>query len=84
MINSDLVRDNFNIEHKRISNNDFNDNNDIYNAGYINYVSTNITNNYIDAIDTKSFEDRILGSHNAVWAANQYANKSLPLSRGRA
>ena len=45
---------------------------------------TNVTNNYIDAIDTKSFEDRILGSHNAVWAANQYANKSLPLSRGRA
>ena len=44
----------------------------------------NITNYYIDAIDTKSFEDRVLQSHNAVWAANQYANKSLPLSKGRA
>lgn len=43
-----------------------------------------VTNYYIDAIDTKSFEERVLQSHNAVWAANQYANKSLPLSRGRA
>ena len=53
-------------------------------SNVLNGGTTNITNNYIDAIDTKSFEDRILGSHNAVWAANQYANKSLPLSRGRA
>jgi hypothetical protein len=44
---------------------------------------TNVTNNYIDAIDTKSFEDRVLGSSNAVWAANQYANKSLAVGRGR-
>jgi lambda family phage tail tape measure protein len=45
--------------------------------------TTNVTNNYINAIDTKSFEDRLLGSSNAVWAANQYANKSLAVSRGR-
>lgn len=44
----------------------------------------NITNYYIDAIDTKSFEDRIYGSANAVWAANQYAgNKNLATSRSR-
>lgn len=43
-----------------------------------------VTNNYINAIDTKSFEDRILGSANAVWAANQYAGKSLAVGRGRA
>jgi phage-related minor tail protein len=46
--------------------------------------TTNVTNNYINAIDTKSFEDRLLGSSNAIWAANQYANKSLPVNRGRA
>lgn len=47
--------------------------------------TTNITNNYIDAIDTKSFEDRLYGSANAVWAANQYAgNKNLATSRSRA
>jgi phage-related minor tail protein len=46
--------------------------------------TTNVTNNYINAIDTKSFEDRLLGSSNAIWAANQYANKSLAVSRGRA
>lgn len=45
--------------------------------------STYVTNNYIDAIDVKSFEDRILGSSNAVWAANKYADKSLAVSRGR-
>jgi hypothetical protein len=45
--------------------------------------TTYVTNNYIDAIDTKSFEDRVLSSHNAVWAANQYANKSLQVGRGR-
>ena len=47
-------------------------------------MGNQVTNYYIDAIDTKSFEERVLQSHNAVWAANQYANKSLPLSRGRA
>jgi lambda family phage tail tape measure protein len=46
--------------------------------------TTYVTNNYIDAIDTKSFEDRVLSSSNAVWAANQYANKSLQVGRGRA
>ena len=45
--------------------------------------NTYVTNNYIDAIDVKSFEDRILGSSNAVWAANKYADKSLAVSRGR-
>jgi hypothetical protein len=40
--------------------------------------------NYINAIDTKSFEDRLLGSPNAIWAANQYAGKSLAVNRGRA
>lgn len=46
--------------------------------------TTNVTNYYIDAIDTKSFEDRVLNSSNAVWAANQYAGKSLAITRGRA
>lgn len=45
--------------------------------------TTYVTNNYIDAIDTKSFEQRLLGSHNTIWAANQYATKSLAVSRGR-
>jgi phage-related minor tail protein len=44
--------------------------------------TTNVTNYNINAIDTKSFEDRIFGSSNAIWAANQYANKQLP-SNGR-
>ena len=43
----------------------------------------NITNYNIDAIDTKSFEDRILGSSKAVWAANAYGNKNLAVNRGR-
>ena len=46
--------------------------------------TTNVTNNYIDAIDVQSFEQRLLGSSNAIWAANQYANKSLAVTRGRA
>ena len=46
--------------------------------------TTNVTNNYINAIDTKSFEDRILGSSSAIWAANAYAQKSLAVGRGRA
>jgi len=42
-------------------------------------------NNYtINAIDTKSFEQRLLESPNAIWAANQYAGKSLAVNRGRA
>lgn len=46
--------------------------------------TTNVTNNYINAIDTKSFEERLLGSSNAIWAANTYASKSLAVNRGRA
>jgi phage-related minor tail protein len=46
--------------------------------------NTYVTNNYIDAVDVKSFEDRLLASSNTVWAANQYANKSLAQSGGRA
>jgi lambda family phage tail tape measure protein len=45
--------------------------------------TTNVTNNYINAIDTKSFEDRLLGSSSAVWAANQYGSKSLATNYGR-
>jgi lambda family phage tail tape measure protein len=46
---------------------------------------TQVVNNYnIQAIDVKSFEDRIMGSSTAVWAANAYANKSLAIGRGRA
>lgn len=45
--------------------------------------TTNITNNYINAIDTKSFEDRLYQSSNAVWSANQYANKNISNSRTR-
>jgi lambda family phage tail tape measure protein len=54
-------------------------NNQISNIG----STTNVTNNYINAIDTKSFEDRLLGSSNAVWAANQYAGKNMPTNFGR-
>jgi len=46
--------------------------------------TTNVTNNYIDAIDTKSFEDRIYGSSRAIWSANQFANKSIANNRSRA
>jgi hypothetical protein len=45
--------------------------------------TNNITNYNIQAIDTKSFEDRILGSSKAVWAANAYGAKNLALGRGR-
>ena len=45
--------------------------------------TTNVTNNYINAIDVKSFEQRLLSSSNAVWAANAYAQKSLAVGRGR-
>lgn len=45
---------------------------------------TSTINNYnIQAIDVKSFEERIMGSNRAVWAANSYAQKSLS-PRGRA
>lgn len=45
---------------------------------------TNVTNNYINAIDVQSFEQRLLNSSNTIWAANQYANKSLAVAGGRA
>ena len=45
--------------------------------------TTNVTNNYIQAIDTKSFEDRLYGSSKAIWAANQYADKNIATSRSR-
>lgn len=48
-------------------------------------AGSQVINNYnIQAIDVKSFEDRIMGSSTAVWAANAYANKSLAIGRGRA
>ncbi len=43
---------------------------------------TNVTNNYINAIDVKSFENRLLESSNTIWAGYQYANKQLA-SNGR-
>lgn len=45
--------------------------------------TTQVTNNYINAIDAKSFEERLMGSSNAIWAANLYAQKRLPLGAGR-
>lgn len=45
--------------------------------------TTNVTNYNIQAIDVKSFEDRLMGSSNAIWAANLYAQKRLPLGAGR-
>jgi len=44
--------------------------------------TTNVTNNYISAIDVKSFENRLLESSNTIWAGYQYANKQLA-SNGR-
>tara|TARA_R110000822_G_scaffold2865_4_gene13317 strand:+ start:181 stop:2850 length:2670 start_codon:yes stop_codon:yes gene_type:complete len=46
--------------------------------------TTNVVNNYIQAIDTQSFEQRLLGSSRAVWAANAYAAKGLASTMGRA
>lgn len=45
--------------------------------------TTNVTNNYINAIDTKSFEERLLGSSTAIWAANKYGEKNLATNFGR-
>ena len=45
--------------------------------------TTNVTNNYINAIDTKSFEDRLLSSSKAIWAANKYGEKNLATNYGR-
>jgi len=57
----------------------------IPNSGNLSGVgsTTNVTNNYIQAIDTKSFEERLYGSNKAIWAANQYADKNLAMSRSR-
>jgi phage-related minor tail protein len=44
--------------------------------------TTNVTNNYINAIDVKSFETKLLESSNTIWAGYQYANKQLA-SNGR-
>jgi lambda family phage tail tape measure protein len=52
-------------------------------TGQVGSTTTNVTNNYINAIDTKSFEQRLLQSSTAVWAANSYATKSLPVGMGR-
>jgi len=45
--------------------------------------TTNVTNNYINAIDTKSFEERLLSSSTAIWAANKYGEKNLATNYGR-
>ena len=44
---------------------------------------TNVTNNYINAIDAKSFEQRLLESNQTIWSANQYANKNMATNFGR-
>jgi phage-related minor tail protein len=44
---------------------------------------TNVTNNYINAIDAKSFEQRLLESNQAIWSANQYATKNMATNFGR-
>lgn len=46
----------------------------VYNGPYIANMST---------IDSKSFEQRIYQSSNAVWAAHAYASKSMPTTGGR-
>ena len=48
-----------------------------------NIGHTTVNNYNIQAIDTKSFEDRIYGSANAIWAANTYATKNLATNRSR-
>lgn len=45
--------------------------------------TTNVTNNYINAIDAKSFEQRLLESNQTIWSANQYASKNLSTNFGR-
>lgn len=55
-------------------------NNRIQQGGGAKQTVNNFT---INAIDTKSFEERLYNSSTAVWAANQYANKSLAAVGGR-
>jgi lambda family phage tail tape measure protein len=45
--------------------------------------STTVNNYNINAIDTKSFEQRLYQSSGAIWAANQYAGKNLATNRSR-
>jgi lambda family phage tail tape measure protein len=45
--------------------------------------STTINNYNINAIDAKSFEERLYESSRAIWAANQYATKNLATNRSR-
>jgi phage-related minor tail protein len=54
-------------------------NNMLANSGGV----TQVTNNYINAIDVKSFEQRLLESNQAIWSANQYASKNLSTNFGR-
>jgi lambda family phage tail tape measure protein len=44
---------------------------------------TTVNNYNIQAIDVKSFEQRLMGSSRAIWAANQYAQKGLAVTPGR-
>jgi lambda family phage tail tape measure protein len=52
-------------------------------SGGMSGQTTNVTNYNINAIDTKSFEDRLYGSSGAIWAANQYATKNIATTRSR-
>jgi lambda family phage tail tape measure protein len=52
-------------------------------TGSVGGTNQTINNYNIQAIDTKSFEDRIYGSAGAVWAANQYATKNIATTRSR-
>ena len=44
---------------------------------------TSVVNYNINTIDSKSFEDRIYQSSGAIWAANQYAQKNINVTRSR-
>lgn len=48
-------------------------------------IGGSTVNNYfnISAIDSKSFEERLMSSPNAVWAANKYGEKILATTYGR-
>jgi hypothetical protein len=46
-------------------------------------TNNSVTNYNIQAIDTQSFEQRLFGSSQAIWAANQYATKNMPTNRAR-
>ena len=52
-------------------------------TGSMGGTNQTINNYNIQAIDTKSFEDRIYGSSGAIWAANQYATKNIATTRSR-